>query len=189
MNLTKKALRKKYMEKRMAISLSEKSRWEDLMLINFQQLPIDIPATVMSYLPMEQKNEFNPFAIEEYCRFKVLDQVLAVPVLSGDGFQAVVIEEDQKFEKNSFGIMEPVDGSTIEPGDIGLVIVPLLCFDEAGYRVGYGKGMYDSFLTKCHVDTIKVGFSYFEPVPAISDLHSGDVKLDYCVTPNENYHF
>ena len=187
--MVKKELRKKYIEKRNAITPAEKAKWEDLMLINFQQLPIDIPSVVMSYLPMEKRNEFNPFQIEEYCRFKVHEQVLAVPVLIGDGFQAVVIEEGQQYATNAFGITEPVDGSTIEPEDIGLVIVPLLCFDESGYRVGYGKGMYDRFLAKCNPDCLKIGVSFFGPLKSIADIHTADVKLDYCITPDENYHF
>ena len=43
-----------------------------------------------------------------------------------------------------------------------MVFVPLLAFDKAGNRVGYGKGFYDLFLSECRQDVIKVGLSFFE---------------------------
>ena len=64
-----------------------------------------------------------------------------------------------------------------------MVLVPLLNFDEEGNRVGYGKGYYDRFLAHCRPDCIKVGFSYFEPLDSIDDVHEYDIKLDYGITP------
>ena len=50
-----------------------------------------------------------------------------------------------------FGIPEPPDTARIlRPSDWegGLLIVPALGFDDAGFRVGYGGGYYDRFLEK-----------------------------------------
>ena len=62
---------------------------------------------------------------------------------------------------------------------IDMVLVPGLCFDGDGHRVGYGKGFYDRFLKTCRPDCIKIGLSYFEPVESIDDVHEGDVRLDF----------
>ena len=70
-----------------------------------------------------------------------------------------------------------------------MVLVPLLCFDESGHRVGYGKGFYDRFLTKCRPDTQKVGLSYFPPVKEITDADSFDIRLDLCLTPEKVWRF
>ena len=64
-----------------------------------------------------------------------------------------------------------------------LVLVPGVCFDQTGHRVGYGKGFYDRFLKTCRPGCLKVGLSYFEPVDPIDDVHDGDVRLDFIVTP------
>ena len=69
------------------------------------------------------------------------------------------------------------------------MIVPLLCFDARGHRVGYGKGYYDRFLQKCRPDCIKAGLSFFPPVKKIDDIHVADVQLDLVVTPNETFYF
>ena len=29
---------------------------------------------------------------------------------------------------------------------IDLIVVPAICFDRRGFRIGYGKGFYDAFL-------------------------------------------
>ncbi|MEP6677552.1 MAG: 5-formyltetrahydrofolate cyclo-ligase, partial [Ferruginibacter sp.] len=67
--MTKKELRKIYLEKRMQLSLSQKEKLGDLMLIQFQRLEIDIPALIMTYAALEEKNEFDTQLITDYCYF------------------------------------------------------------------------------------------------------------------------
>ena len=72
---------------------------------------------------------------------------------------------------------------------INMIFVPLLSFDKNGYRVGYGKGFYDRYLSQCRGDCLKIGFSYFEPLDAIDDTNEFDVPLNLCVTPTTVYVF
>ncbi|HEX8461529.1 MAG TPA: 5-formyltetrahydrofolate cyclo-ligase, partial [Segetibacter sp.] len=73
--------------------------------------------------------------------------------------------------------------------EIDLVFVPLLAYDKRGYRVGYGKGFYDRYLSLCKPEVLKVGFSYFGPEESIDDTHQFDVPLNYCITPDNIYEF
>ena len=188
--MLKNDLRHIYKEKRSTLNVSFKNKADDLMLIGFQQLDISIPSYIMTYAAMQTAGEFDPAAITDYCRFRQPDQVLAFPVVvNKQDLQAIAVTKETDFKLSAYGIPEPINGTSIEPKNIGLVIVPLLCFDERGYRVGYGKGYYDRFLQQCNDDTLKVGFSYFDPIPEITDVHSMDVRLDYCVTPKKNYVF
>lgn len=55
----------------------------------------------------------------------------------------------EELEKGSFGVLEPVPDRCEKWTDFsqGFCIVPGLCFDSHGYRLGYGKGYYDRFLS------------------------------------------
>jgi 5-formyltetrahydrofolate cyclo-ligase len=89
---------------------------------------------------------------------------------------------DTELAKNAWQIEEPTHDELVEPGKIDMVLVPGLCFDRLGHRVGYGKGFYDRFLKRCRYNCVRVGLSYFEPVDQIDDVHEGDVRLDAVVT-------
>jgi len=78
--MTKAEIRQLYRQKRMDLSAGEKDRLEDLLLIQFQSLHIDIPDNIMSFLPIENYNEYNPILIEEYCFFKNPAASLIYPV-------------------------------------------------------------------------------------------------------------
>ena len=185
----KKELRKLYGEKRMALSASQRLKMDDLLLIQFQQSSIEIPEWVLSYQALEHHAEFDPYLIEEYCYFKNPGSQIVYPVIDETNFsmRCVLTDEEGHFQKNKYGIDEPVSGITIDPLELQLVILPLLCFDVSGQRVGYGKGYYDRLLKRCSESCVTVGFSYFPPIDALIDNDAFDVPLNYVITP-ENVH-
>jgi 5-formyltetrahydrofolate cyclo-ligase len=96
---------------------------------------------------------------------------------------------DTAFAENKWGISEPDSGVGVDEAAIDMVLVPLLCFDLEGHRVGYGKGFYDRFLARCRPDCIKVGLGYFPPVDRVDDLADHDIRLDHVVTPDAVFDF
>ena len=191
--MTKNDVRNIYKEKRLQLSLSQTEKMNDLMLIQFQRLVIDIPALIMTYSPVKALNEFDPQGITDYCYFKNPEQQLFYPLMIKNTknceISAVIVDDNTSFETNKFGIEEPIDGIDMIPTEIDMFIVPLLGFDKKGQRVGYGKGCYDRFLKKCRKDCIKIGFSYFDAIEKIEDTDKFDVKLDYCITPERSFTF
>jgi 5-formyltetrahydrofolate cyclo-ligase len=191
--MKKEALRIHFKKKRSELTDQMKLKIDDLLLIQFQKLLIDIPSNIMSYLIKEDSNEFDPQYIIDYCSFKNLDLTTSFPVMLKDFHSAEMIAVDaassSTFITNAYGIPEPKDGNEISPEQLDLVIVPLLCFDQLGNRVGYGKGYYDRFLKKCRKDCIKIGFSYFSPIERIEDINEFDVPLDYGISPDAIHEF
>ena len=62
-------------------------------------------------------------------------------------------------ETGSFGILEPKRGlEEYSPQSLSLCVVPGIVFDKEGYRIGYGKGFYDRFLST--FPGVKVGLVY-----------------------------
>ena len=118
------------------------------------------------------------------------DKHIIVPKVSGEGELAhFLLSDNTRLKKNKWNIPEPENGIQIKETSIDVVFIPLLAFDNEGYRVGYGKGFYDRFLEKCREDVIKIGLSFFPPIDKIEDRNAYDIPLDHCVTPEEIYSF
>lgn len=190
--MTKQELRKVYKEKRSALTGPQRMKMDDLLLIQLQRIPFGFDSQVLlSYFPLEHHSEINVHLFTRYLEHICPQLRIAYPVAdfaTGD-MKAVATDDNTRFEENSYGIPEPVDGEEVLPRDIDIVWVPLLAFDRKGFRVGYGKGFYDRFLKHCRHDVLRVGFSYFEPVDTIGDAGEFDVPLDLCVTPERLYEF
>ena len=92
------------------------------------------------------------------------------------------IQSMQDLEKGSFGVLEPKPDKCEKLTDLsqGLCVVPAFCFDYQGYRLGYGKGYYDRFLSR--FNGIKVGICYASGVRY--HLYHGryDCAVDLLVT-------
>lgn len=72
------------------------------------------------------------------------------------------ITELSQLEKSSFGVLEPktdiCELMSREPQN-SLCVVPGMAFDCDGYRLGYGKGYYDRFLSGYHGVTAGICYS------------------------------
>lgn len=189
--MTKKEARKIFREKRRNISSSQKAKWDDLILIQFQKLSLPFLEIVLSFLPIEKQNEVGTLNITRYLQFLNPELKVAYPMsdFTNCTMKAVVINDETEFVTNEYGIAEPVGNDILEPHQINFILVPLLCFDKDGYRVGYGKGFYDKFLSRTNPNAIKAGLSYFEPIDKIADRDNFDVTLDFCITPQAIYEF
>jgi 5-formyltetrahydrofolate cyclo-ligase len=189
--MLKKEARKLYAAKRTELSPTDRMKWDDLILINFQTIDLPFLDYVLSFYPMEEKNEVNTFILTEYLLFKNPALEICYPRtdFSNHSMQAIVTGADAAFEGNEFNILEPATGEIVEAKEIDLVVVPLLICDEEGHRVGFGKGFYDRYVKECREDCIKVGVSYFEPIDKIDDAGEFDVPLDFCITPTKAYVF
>jgi 5-formyltetrahydrofolate cyclo-ligase len=188
--MTKQESRALYKQKRLALSFAEKDKLEDLMLIQFQKLKVELPKHVLTYKPIDKNNEYDPYLVECYHLFKNRDTIFYYPKidLSTNDMNAFEGNVDTVFEKALFDIDEPITKNKINPIDVQMIFVPLLCFNEDGYRVGYGKGYYDAYIKNCNKDVIIIGFSFFDAVQ-IDDVNSNDEQMDFCITPYKTYTF
>ncbi len=70
--------------------------------------------------------------------------------------------------ESAMGLREPISGAPIPAAIIDLVIVPGLAFDEAGNRLGRGRGFYDRFLAHPEFAGVTCGLAFEEQLlPAI----------------------
>jgi len=189
--MLKSELRKLYRGKREALTAQQRLKLDDLLLIQFQKLSLPPLQNVLSFYPIEEKNELNTFIITDYLQFTNPGLQVAYPKtdFTNNSMQAVVPPDDESFALNAYNIPEPVAGEVVEPQWLDAVLVPMLTFDQQGHRVGYGKGFYDRFLSNCSPQCLTIGLCYFNPVEAILDAGNYDVTLNYCITPYQVYVF
>ena len=143
----KKRNRKLFREKRAELTPLQQQKWDDLILIHFQTIELPFLSSVLSFYPIEEKKEINTFTIVDYLHFKNPALQIAYPKtdVGTQTMKAIACTADAAFEINEYGIPEPVEDEALSPGEIDLVLIPLLAFDKEGNRVGYGKGFYDGF--------------------------------------------
>ena len=86
---------------------------------------------------------------------------------------------------SKYGIMEPEydPDRIIKPENFDAVIAPLLAFDRAGNRLGFGGGYYDTLLKQCSCP--KIGFAYsFQEIETLP-VEEHDQKLTIIITEKE----
>jgi len=85
---------------------------------------------------------------------------------------------------STFGVPEPI-GSEI-PADataIGTIILPMLGFDRAGGRIGYGAGYYDRFLSR-NPGLRKIGIAFGCQEVESLPVDENDIRMDLIITEN-----
>ena len=73
------------------------------------------------------------------------------------------------------------------PGEDTLMIVPMLAYDAAGYRLGAGGGYYDRYLAKYQIRTL--GICYADCRKQQLPHDENDQKLQSCVTEQKTEDF
>lgn len=190
--MTKAALRKVYLNKRVALSEKEFLQISYQLCENFFSFfDLTLTSVVHVFIPLEKKREPNTWLIIERIRKEFPHIRLSLPRVNVEAteIENFYFESILQLTPNAWGILEPKDGIVTQPEDISMVLVPMLIFDVKGNRVGYGKGFYDNFLSQCTTRTKLVGLSLFEPVDEIEDVEEHDVALNFCITPQKSYTF
>jgi 5-formyltetrahydrofolate cyclo-ligase len=184
--MTKAELRKIYLAKQKRLSAFErKQKSEQIADRFFANFDLNKIHCLHCFLPIEKFNEINTNFIFQriWGEFTHIETLAPRVNFQTGNIENLKFTSETELVKNAWEISEPTHDATIETEKIDLVLIPLLCCDFRGFRVGYGKGFYDRFLKNCRSDCLKIGLSYFAPVEEISDAQDFDVRLDFCVTP------
>ncbi len=189
--MNKESIRKHILEQREMLSEENKCALLQSVIDQLNNFDFTKIKVVHIYLPIKKKNEIDTFPVIRFLRLIAPHVTIVIPRSNFKTYelQNIICNDQTILSENNYGIMEPVDGTIIPYEDIDMVICPLLSFDKNGYRVGYGKGFYDRFLSQCRKDVIKIGLSYFEPLENIEDIDSHDVKLNYAISPSKLWEF
>jgi 5-formyltetrahydrofolate cyclo-ligase len=190
--VTKSELRKAYLERRKSLSPDDHSTLSSRIVDRlFAELDLSSINVLHCYISLKHFGEVETDILFSRVWDTPPRIITTAPRIDDatDGVDSLIYRHDTPVNENRWKIPEPSGSEIIAPESLDLAIVPLLCFDLLGHRVGYGKGFYDRFLQKCRPDCIKAGLSFFPPVDVIDDVHEADVPLDLCVTPTDTFRF
>ncbi|MBS0247616.1 MAG: 5-formyltetrahydrofolate cyclo-ligase [Proteobacteria bacterium] len=152
-------------------------------------LPAAVTAGVIVSGFMPMKTEINPLPLLR----KLADQgaQLALPCIDGRGKPLIMraYRFGDAFKSGQWGIREPMPEAPEVKPDI--LLVPLVCFDRAGQRIGYGAGYYDRTIAKLRafksITTIGIAFAVQEIPQVPASEH--DQRLDFVLTEKETIVF
>lgn len=187
--MTKKELRQKYKDLRNTLSFDQ---IEDLSLQIANQalkLPVWNFENYHIFLSIEEHKEVQTDYLLHILNGKDKNVIVSKADFETRKMDHFLLTDNVTIKKNEWNIPEPQNGFSVADEQIDVVFIPLLAFDTFGNRVGYGKGFYDIFLSKCKPNVVKIGLSFFDAEPIIKDAYELDIRLDYCVTPNKIYDF
>ncbi|EGJ27307.1 5-formyltetrahydrofolate cyclo-ligase [Streptococcus porcinus] len=81
-------------------------------------------------------------------------KLVLVPKTYPKGEMDFVAYDPKKLEKTSFGLLEPTSAIVVSKKDIDMIHVPGVAFNAEGFRIGYGAGYYDRYLSDYQGATI-----------------------------------
>ena len=85
-----------------------------------------------------------------------------------------------------FGTSVPDEGEWLTPDTL---LIPLVGYDRAGYRLGYGGGYYDRTLATLDPQPYKLGVAYFDCALDSIEPQDHDIRMDTLVTERDVTHF
>ena len=145
LQLKKQALRAKMLALRRSIPEHLRIEMSTAVACHVVGLPEIIDAHhIHLYLAILSSGEVNTAPVID--RLSTMGKELAVPVVRDGTLVSAAFQKGDPVLPAQFGQPEPVLLSLVDESLIDVVLIPLLAFDLKGYRLGYGKGLYDSFL-------------------------------------------
>ena len=142
--------------------------------------------TIHVYWPHLSAREIDLRPLISYLR--ALGKTIVLPVVdfkaSDPRLTHHVFSSERELKPNKWGILEPLNTQQACVDDIDVAIVPALGLDRQGYRIGYGGGYYDVFLSSTGASIVCpiFGACIIENLP----IEEHDVPVNVTVTEYES---
>jgi 5-formyltetrahydrofolate cyclo-ligase len=179
----KERLRPEAQARRDALPAEARKAAAEMIAARAFPLKMKSGTVVSGFMPL--KSEINPLPLMQ----KLAEQGarLALPriVSRGSPLSMRAWEFGGPLDRGQWGIREPKADAPESDPDV--LLVPLLAFDRAGYRIGYGAGYYDMTIKRLRelktVTAVGIAFAAQE-VPEIPKTPR-DERLDLVLTEHE----
>lgn len=173
--------RKLYKQIRNSITPAEKSEWDKRIFTHFVNSDLFKSAELL-LIYSSIGSEADTQGIIQYALNK--GKRVAVPVCIGKTMFFYIINSLSELVIGKFGIPTADIGNNSKVTDFNnaICIVPAVCFDIYGNRIGYGGGYYDRFLSANPITA--VGLCYERCICSKTAYEPFDMPVDYILTEN-----
>ena len=181
--IEKSRLRAEAMTRRDALSADQRQAASEAIAARPFPLPIRTGTIVSGFMPL--KSEINPLPLLR--KLAGEGARLALPVIGGRG-QPLVMREwtwAEPLAAGVWGIREPLAQAPAVDPDI--VLTPLLAFDRARHRLGYGGGYYDLTIAQLRgrKTIVALGIAFAVQEAFTVPVTPRDAPLDLVLTERE----
>ena len=181
--IEKSLLRKRLINSRKKIEPGRKTSMDLSIfeaLISIEQYKM--ASTILTYVSTDI--EVDTLILIEYALKE--GKIVAAPICDYDTttIKFYQIKSRDELYPAKFSLLEPIanDERLVSSMQKSICIVPGLAFDKKGYRLGYGKGFYDRFLSE--YDGQSIGVCYADYICDRLVIDKYDIPVDLIVTDN-----
>ena len=128
---------------------------------------------IMIFYPLE--NEINLLSL-----LNDTSKSFYLPKIDGRNMLCCRFDKTTELCESCFHTKEPESPSE-NSSLLDLIIVPALAVDKNNYRLGYGKGFYDRFLS-AHSEITSAGLCYHSLLSECIPSEPHDISVDYIIT-------
>jgi 5-formyltetrahydrofolate cyclo-ligase len=181
--MKKQELRALYKQKRTDLTARQIKGFQENIYQQIYSLDISEVENVHLFLSMPKFKEIDTAPLITHFRSKKKRIVVSKCNFRDHTLSHFYLEEDTVLVLNKFGVLEPLAAELVEENKLDLIFIPMLISDDKKFRVGYGKGFYDRFLSNCRKDAKFIGLNFFPPVKEIEDKNEFDIPLHQVIYP------
>jgi 5-formyltetrahydrofolate cyclo-ligase len=179
----KAAVRREAIARRDAIPAEERAAAAQTIAARAFPVPVPPGVTVSGFIPLKNEIDVRPLLR----KLSQMGAKLALPVVVGRGEPLIMRawEFGAPLKAGGWGISEPPPHAPEALPDI--LLVPLLAFDRAGDRIGYGAGYFDITIRSLRAQkpVIAIGIAFAAQEIAQVPTTPRDARLDLVLTENE----
>jgi 5-formyltetrahydrofolate cyclo-ligase len=179
LGLWRKSERERLIRERQAISSEQRQKWDaEIARRLLEVLPEPAGGGVISiYWPFRGEPDLRSLLPE--LRRKNLTAALPIVVGKGQPLQFRTWQEGDQLLRGVWNIPYPANGDLVQPA---LLLAPVVGFDRAGYRLGYGGGFFDRTLAAFGGSAQAFGVGYSQTEIATVYPQSYDIAMSAIVT-------
>ncbi len=172
--MDKKELRRAMIAKRKQLSLTETEGKSKIICARVREFsPFREAKAIGLYYPIH--NEVNLLPLRDTFPGRTL-----FPKVHNDVFHFYAVANIADFRMGAYHIPEPPETQPQKPD---VLFIPGVAFDRDGYRLGYGKGYYDRYLSA--VNALRIGIGYDLQIVDSLPHQEHDKPVDYIITETQ----